>query len=66
MFGSGKQDEVMAARKALYQMAEKERLKLNPESIVKMIIEEGELPESMNPYGKYKPEKIKFISDEGK
>lgn len=65
VFGSGQVDEIMAARKALYEMAEKERIKLNPESIVKIIIDEGALPEDFNPYGKkYKPEKIKFRGDE--
>lgn len=64
VFGSGQHDEVMAARKALYETAERERLKLNPESIVKMMVEEGGLPDTMNPYGKYKPEKTKFVSDE--
>jgi hypothetical protein len=65
VFGSGQTDEIMAARKALYEVAEKERIKLNPESIVKIIIEEGELPDSFNPYPKgYKPEKIKFRGDE--
>jgi len=66
VYGSGQTDEVMAARKALYEMAEKERLKLNPESIVKMMVEEGGLPDTMNPYGKHKPDKIKFVSDESK
>lgn len=66
IYGSGQVDEVMAARKALYDIAEKERIRLNPENIVKIIIEEGVLPESFSPYGKnYKPADIKFISDEG-
>jgi hypothetical protein len=66
IFGSGQTDEVMTARKALYQMAEKERIKLNPESIVKLKMDAGELPEDFNPHGKdYKPEKLKYISDEG-
>lgn len=64
IYGSGQVDEVMNARKALYNMAEKERVRLNPESIVKVLSEEGELPKDFNPHGKYKPDKIKFISDE--
>lgn len=66
VFGSGQFDEVMAARKALYEMAEKERLKLTPENVVKMITNEGGLPESMNPYNGYKPDKIKYVSDEAR
>jgi len=67
VFGSGQVDEIMAARKALYETAEKERIKLNPENIVKIIQEEGGLPDDFSPYGKkYNPSKIKFISDEGK
>lgn len=65
IYGSGQYDEVMAARKALYEMAEKERIKLNPESIVKLITEEGGLPKEFNPYGStYKPDKITFHGDE--
>ena len=66
IFGSGQVNEIMVARRALYNMAEKERIKLNPENIVKTIKEEGGLPDDFNPYSKkYKPENIKFISDEG-
>jgi hypothetical protein len=66
IFGSGQVDEIMVARKALYNMAEKERIKLNPENIVKTLKDEGDLPADFNPYSKkYKPQNIKFISDEG-
>lgn len=64
VFGSGQTTEVMKARQALYNMAEKERIRLNPENIVKIITEEGELPKEFNPYGDYKPEKIVFAGDE--
>lgn len=65
VFGSGQTTEVMKARQALYDMAEKERVKLNPENIVKIMTEEGELPEDFNPYGEnYTPEKITFVGDE--
>jgi hypothetical protein len=65
IFGSGQIDEIAAARKALYYMAEKERIKLNPENIVKLKADRGGLPDDFNPYGDYKTDKLKFISDEG-
>lgn len=65
VFGSGQVSEMMQARRALYNMAERERIRLNPENIVKIMVEEGELPDDFSPYGKgYKPEKIKFVGDE--
>lgn len=65
LFGSGEQDEVLAAKKALYQEAEESRRKLNPENIVKILNEEGALPNDFNPYDGYTPEETRFISDEG-
>lgn len=44
---------------------EEDKLKLKPESVVKMLAEEGKLPDSWCPYGDgYKPEKSWFIGDE--
>ena len=65
VYGSGEVDEVMEARKALYAVAEKERMKLNIENIIQFINEKGELPKDFSPYGDYIPENLKFISDEG-
>lgn len=65
VYGSGDIDEVMEARKALYAVAEKERMKLNIENIIQFINEKGDLPKDFNPYGDYIPDNIKFISDEG-
>lgn len=65
VFRSGEYDEISMVRKALYSRLEKERLKIRPEEIVRMISEEGELPAEFNPYGdNYKVEKPKFIGDE--
>jgi hypothetical protein len=65
VFRSGEYDEITAVRKALYSRLEKERLKIRPEEIVRMIAEEGVLPEEFNPYGEgYMPEKSKFLGDE--
>jgi len=66
IYGSGEVDEVMEARKSLYAIAEKERMKLNVESVVEYIRDKGKLPDDFNPYGDdYMPENLKFISDEG-
>ena len=62
---SGEVDEIAMARNALYAKAEQERLKIRPEEIVRLISEEGDLPEDYNPYGEnYKPEKSVFLGDE--
>jgi len=65
LYGSGEQDEVLLAKKALYQEAEESRIRLNPENIAKVLQEDGELPDDFNPYGDYETEDIHFISDEG-
>lgn len=65
VFHSGDYDEITSARNALYAKAEKERIKLRPEDVVKLISEEGQLPDDFNPYGEgYMPEKSKFLGDE--
>jgi hypothetical protein len=64
VFRSGEYDEISMVRKALYSRLEKERLKIRPEEIVRLISEEGELPVEFNPYGDYKVQKPKFIGDE--
>jgi len=65
IFGSGDQDEVSYAKKALYAEAEKARIRLSPEHILKYKNDNGDLPKDFNPYGDYKVDNIKFISDEG-
>jgi hypothetical protein len=65
VFKSGEYDEITQVRKALYSRLEKERLRIRPEEVVRMISEEGGLPDEFNPYGdNYKPEKPKFLGDE--
>jgi hypothetical protein len=63
VFHSGDYDEITSARNALYAKAEKERLKLRPEDVVRLVAEEGDLPDDFNPYGDYKVEKSKFVGD---
>ena len=66
LFGSGEEDEITVARKALYQRAQidKSRLIPKPEEIVHILETEGELPEDFNPYGEgYKIEKSQFLGD---
>lgn len=65
VYGSDDVDEVMEARKALYAVAEKERMKLNIETIVQYINDKGKLPNDFSPYGDYEVDDLKFISDEG-
>ena len=64
IFGSGEHDELTRIRILLYESAEKDRQRLNPEAIVKMI-ERGEgMPQDWNPYGKtYEVEPLKFYQD---
>ncbi len=65
VFHSGDYDEITLARNALYAKAEKERLKIRPEDIVKVIAEDGDLPDEFNPYGEdYTIEESKFLGDE--
>ena len=66
LFGSGEEDEITVARKALYQRAQidKSRLIPKPEDIVKLIEADGDLPEDFSPYGEgYKVEKSRFLGD---
>jgi len=66
LFGSGEEDEITVARKALYQRAQidKSRLIPKPEDIVKLVEADGELPEDFSPYGEdYKVEKSRFLGD---
>lgn len=66
LFGSGEEDEITIARKALYQRAQidKSRILPKPEDIVKILESDGTLPEDFNPYGEeYQVEKSTFIGD---
>lgn len=66
LFGSGEEDEITVARKALYQRAQldKSRIIPKPEEIVKMFEADGELPEDFNPYGEdYEVKQSEFIGD---
>lgn len=66
LFGSGEDDEITVARKALYQRAQidKSRLIPRPEEIVHILETDGELPEDFNPYGEdYKIKQSEFIGD---
>jgi hypothetical protein len=66
LFGSGEEDEITVARKALYQRAQidKSRLIPRPEEIVHILETDGELPEDFNPYGEgYEVKQSEFIGD---
>jgi hypothetical protein len=65
VFGSGENDELSRIRILLYESTEKDRQKLNPEAIVKLLEEEGEFPQDWNPYGvNYEVEPLKYHTDE--
>ncbi|KKM79017.1 hypothetical protein LCGC14_1354180 [marine sediment metagenome] len=62
LFGSGEEDEIKAARRALYEQADIDKPPM-PEDMVDKL-NEGPLPEDMNPYGDYRVEEGKFLGDE--
>jgi hypothetical protein len=43
---------------------EEDKVKVKPETVVKLLAEEGKLPDDWCPYGNYTPERSKFIGDE--
>jgi len=65
VFGSGERDELAKVRILLYESAERDRRRLNPEAIVAMLDKDGDFPGDWNPYGaKYKPEPLTFYTDD--
>ena len=56
-------EESRKLRDTLYGAAEFERLKLRSEDIAKIVEETGDVPEDFNPYGDYKPSKIKYAGE---
>ena len=64
VFGSGERDELAKIRILLYESAERDRRRLNPEAIVAMLDKDGDFPGDWGRYGsKYKPEPLKFHTD---
>jgi hypothetical protein len=66
LFGTGQEEEVVAARKALYQRSaiDKSRYIPTPETMVKLMESEGKLPEDCNPYpDDYEVEASHFLGD---
>lgn len=63
VFGSGETDEIQQARRALYEQAEDDRVRMRPEDIINMINETGGLPDSWSPYGELPKGKVEFIGD---
>lgn len=67
LFGTGQEEEVTVARKALYQRSaiDKSRYIPTPETMVKLMESEGKLPDDCNPYpDNYEVEKSEFLGDE--
>ena len=50
-FKSGDYDEYSRVRQVLYAKIEKDKMRLRPEQIVRVLEETGDLPEGFNPYG---------------
>jgi hypothetical protein len=64
LFGSGESDELTRVRTMLYEIAEKDRYKLNVENVVKLVSNDGDVPPDWGPYGVgYEVEKLKFVGD---
>lgn len=63
IFGSGEIDEIQQARRALYEQAEDDRVRMRPEDIINLMNETGELPSSWGYGDDYEVEQIAFIGD---
>ena len=63
IFGSGETDEIQQARRALYEQAEDDRVRMRPEDIINLMNENGELPSSWGYGDGYEVEQITFIGD---
>lgn len=63
VFGTAGEDEVQAARQALYAKAEEDRVRMRPEDIIGLLNEEGVLPSAWGYGDGYKVEPITFIGD---
>ena len=63
IFGSGETDEIQQARRALYEQAEDERVRMRPEDIINLMNETGGLPSSWGYGDDYKVGGITFIGD---
>lgn len=67
VFGTGDRDELTKVRILLYESAEKDRRRLNPEAVVSMLEKEGDFPGDWGRYGSsYKPDDIKFYVEDDK
>jgi hypothetical protein len=63
IFGSGETDEIQQARRALYEQAEEDRVRIRPEDIINMMNETGGLPASWGYTSDYTVDDIAFIGD---
>lgn len=63
IFGSGETDEIQQARRALYEQAEDDRVRMRPEDIINLMNETGELPSSWGYGDGYEVEQIAFLGD---
>lgn len=64
IFGSGQDEELTRVKTLLYEKAEQDRQRMNPEAVVKMLETDGDFPVDWGRYGKYIPEDLKFMADD--
>lgn len=65
IFGSGKDEELTTVKTLLYERAERDRQKLNPESVIKSLEKEGDFPKDWCRYGTgYEVEPLRYIPND--
>jgi len=65
MFGSGDDEEIKRVKILLYERADQDRQKLNPEAVIKALEKEGDFPKDWCRYGTgYEVGKLKYMADD--
>jgi len=64
IFGSGEDEELRRVKTLLYEKAEQDRQRMNPEAIVKMIEKDGDFPTDWGRYGRYKVEPLTYYQED--
>lgn len=64
IYGSGERDEVYEARRALYKQVAYDLSDMRAESVARMFVKDGKLPDEWNPYEPgYEPDEMHFVGD---
>jgi hypothetical protein len=65
IFGSGEEDEIKRVKVLLYERADEDRQKLNPEAVIKALEKEGDFPKHWCRYGTdYEVDELKYMADD--